>query len=91
MELSWNFDEKLLSICDEKCHGISMRIRVIFFTGFTHILLLTRIFSCLFVGSLVGMTQNPHGKSHHFLRKCCGYSMTQTSVKSMSCFSMENK
>ena len=38
-----------------------------------------------------GMRPNPHGKSHHFLSKCHGNSMTRTCPKSMSCSSMENK
>ena len=38
-----------------------------------------------------GMRPNPHGKSHHFLGKCPGNSMTWTCPKSMSCSSMENK
>ena len=37
------------------------------------------------------MRPNPHGKSHHFLGKCHGNSMTWSCPKSMSCFSTENK
>ena len=37
------------------------------------------------------MRPNPHGKSHHFLSKCPGNSMTWTCLKSISCLSMENK
>ena len=37
-----------------------------------------------------GMRPNPHGKSHHFLDKCTGKSMTRPCAKSMSCSSTEN-